>query len=470
MNRQKTFLPYQRRWLRDRSLIKIWEKSRRIGATWTQAYEDVEDIVTAREYTPGRPVKKVYFSSKDEDAGKEYIEYCLMWAKILDVVANDLGESIIDEEDNRKVKARILEFNNGGRIISLSSAPTAFNSKGGKIIWDEAALHKDQRSMWSGAQPAAVVWGYPIRILSTHKGKSTLFYRFCKNARSGKNGFSHHRVTIVDAVNDGLYDKVMGRLTSIAERVAYIENIRTTCESEDIFQEDYMANPVDATTAYFTYDEIAHCEVDNILCAMEYLRKCDNPLYAGWDIGRKKDLSVIPILEFIDPLLYTRYIQVFERTKFKVQYAFLDTVMKLPRMMRICIDQTGMGIPITEAAQENYGTYRVEGVTFTNANKEILAVGAKQQFEDRHVLIPDDEQLRESIHSIKRMVTAAGNIRFDAERTDETGHADHFWGLSLAIHAKTGGPSGPTWADSSGSSSGNLFDRYCEKVDYHAFA
>ena len=30
------FLPYQQRWLDDKSKIKIWEKSRRIGATYVQ--------------------------------------------------------------------------------------------------------------------------------------------------------------------------------------------------------------------------------------------------------------------------------------------------------------------------------------------------------------------------------------------------------------------------------------------------
>lgn len=460
-----SFLPYQQRWIRDQSLLKIWEKSRRIGATWTQAFEDVHDIMLRREYTPGRPITKVYFSTKDEEAGKEYIEYCLMWAKVINVIAKDLGTEIIDEDDGSKCKARVLEFANGGRIIALSSSPTAFNSKGGKIVWDEAALHKDQRSMWSGAQPAAVVWGYPIRILSTHKGKSTLFYQFVKNAKAQKNGFSCHRVTILDAVNDGLYDKRMGRPTSETERAAFIEEIRRTCQSEDIFQEDYMANPVDSTTAFFAYDEILLCETD-CLKNFEYLRETKNQLFAGWDIGRKRDLSVIFILELVAPHLYTRFIEVFDRKPFSVQNKFLADVMALQRLYRICIDQTGMGLPLTEAAQEKYGTYRVEGVTFTTANKELLAVGAKQEIEDRRILIPDDEMLRESIHSIKRMTTVAGNIRFDADRSDETGHADHFWALALAIHAKTGGPTGPTWAQSTNNSGGNPYGKYQQEIDY----
>ncbi|MCL2689056.1 MAG: terminase family protein [Chitinispirillia bacterium] len=460
---QKYFLPYQVAWLEDRAQIKIWEKSRRIGATYTQAYEDVRDIVKRTEYTKGRPVTKVYFASKDEDAGKEYIEYCVKYAKVFEMIAKDVGEQVIDEKDG--VKARVLEFANGGKIYALTSAPTAFNSKGGKIVWDEAALHKDQRQMWSGAQPAAMVWGYPIRILSTHKGKSTLFYQFCQNTKKGKSGWSLHRVTIVDAVNDGLYDKVLGRPTCELERAEYIGNIKKSCQSDDIFAEDYMAEPVDATTAFITYDQIALIKADNILRSLEELASTGNPLYAGWDIGRKRDLSVIFLLEDVGSLLLTRLIQKFDRTPFSIQKEFLHRIMKLLKLRRICIDQTGMGLPLTEEAQEKYGKGMVEGITFTNANKETLAVNTRNLIEDRGVMIPDDQELENSIHSIKRIVTTAGNIRYDAQRTEETGHADEFWALALAIHAKTGGHSGPVRVSSGGQRFGG-FNKFCDAINY----
>jgi phage FluMu gp28-like protein len=457
---EKYFWPYQRRWLDDSSLIKVWEKSRRIGATYTQAYEDVRDIVTKKQYTPGRPITRVYFSTKDTEAGKEYIEYCLKYAKVFNAVARDAGIQVIDEIDG--VKARVLDFANDGKIIALSSAPTAFNSKGGKIVWDEAALHKDQRQMWSGASPAAVVWGYPIRILSTHKGKSTLFFRFCDNTRKLKNDWSLHRVTILDAVDDGLYDKVAGRPTTAEERAEYIDRVRSSCQDEDIFREDYMAEPVDGTTAYITYDMIDSVVSDGVPKTLGELAVTDNALYAGWDIGRERDLSVIVVLEEVHDFLCARIVKTFDRVKFSDQKAWLDDVMRLPTLRRLCIDKTGMGIPLTEEAQEKYGGYRVEGVTFTSGSKEVLAVDTRNKIEDRRLILPDNDDLKKSIHSIKRIVTAAGNFRFDAERTDETGHADHFWALALAIHAKTGGPSGPTWAASSGSA-GN-FDKFADPI------
>ena len=76
----KIFLPYQIKWLKDKSQIKIWRKSRRIGATYVQAFEDVIDALTLK--IRGK-VCDVWFSSADITAAKEYIMYCEYWAKLL---------------------------------------------------------------------------------------------------------------------------------------------------------------------------------------------------------------------------------------------------------------------------------------------------------------------------------------------------------------------------------------------------
>lgn len=439
------FFPYQLDYINDKSRIKLLEKSRRIGGTYMQAYEDVEDIVTRQEYTPGRPVERIYFSSKDELAGKEYIECCYKWAKIFNIAAKELGTEVVDE--SKGVKAQVIEFENGGKIYALSSSPTAFNSKGGKIVWDEAALHKDQRQMWAGAKPAAL-WGYPIRILSTHKGKKSLFYKFCQDIKKGKLDWSHHFIDIYRAVSDGLADKIMGRKLSDDERAAWIEQQRKDCNDDDIFKEDFCCIPVDSTTAYLTYELIETCVRDGILLPFELLQFCKGLLYAGWDIARHRDLSILFILEKLGLQYITRHIRVMEKIPTPQQKRIADEFLRLPNLHRMCIDQTGMGIPITEDMQLLHGTYRVEGVTFTNAVKEVLASTLKNSFEDVSIILPDDYQLKESCHSIQRIITPAGNIRFDADRTEQTGHADHFWALALAHHAATDASSGPVWAQS----------------------
>jgi phage FluMu gp28-like protein len=76
----------------------------------------------------------------------------------------------------------------------------------------------------------------------------------------------------------------------------------------------------------------------------------------------------------------------------------------------------------------------VEEVTFTGASKEQMAIHLRQKFEDKGVRIPAQSAIRNDLHSVKKIVTAANNIRYDADR-NEAGHADRFWALALALHA-----------------------------------
>ncbi len=88
----------------------------------------------------------------------------------------------------------------------------------------------------------------------------------------------------------------------------------------------------------------------------------------------------------------------------------------------------------TLEAVEEFGDYRVEAVTFTNALKGELAGRLRRRVEERTIRIPVDERIRNDWHSIERSVTPAGHIRFDADRT-AAGHADRFWAAALAVYA-----------------------------------
>jgi phage FluMu gp28-like protein len=81
-------------------------------------------------------------------------------------------------------------------------------------------------------------------------------------------------------------------------------------------------------------------------------------------------------------------------------------------------------------------------VTFTGAVKEALAYPLKAALEDRTLRIPDDPAVFSDFRAIRKTTTAAGNIRFEGERTKD-GHSDRFWGCALALHAKSGAPKGP---------------------------
>jgi phage FluMu gp28-like protein len=78
--------------------------------------------------------------------------------------------------------------------------------------------------------------------------------------------------------------------------------------------------------------------------------------------------------------------------------------------------------------------HRAEAVTFTAPAKSELAMPLLRLFQDKLVRVPAEAEVREGLHSVRKIVTAANNIRLDADR-DERGHADRFWALALANHA-----------------------------------
>ena len=425
MTNNEYFLPYQMKWLNDKSKIKIWEKSRRIGATYVQSFEDVQDCINKK-------VPAVWFSSADESAAKEYIDYCEKWVKFFHAVAKSRGEQVIDSD--KDIKAFVIEFKNGTKIHALSSNPKAFRSKGGKVVLDEFAFHNNPDELWKAARPC-ITWGYPLRILSTHNGQNCLYYKFIDQVVKGKLNWSHHKTPIQLAVDEGLVDKILQRKTTREERDAWIQNEKDNCFDEYTWLQEYCCIAVDEACAFLPYDLISTCELDDILRPLSEIK---NDMFIGMDIGRKKDLTVIWVLEKLENILYTRSVIELVKMPFHKQEEILSEVLSCKPFRRCCPDSTGIGMQLSENAQIKFGKYRVEPIMFTNRVKEELAYCLRTHFEDRTVFIPKQHEIREDLHSIRRITTTANNIRFDADRSDN-GHADRFWALALALHAAGNG-------------------------------
>jgi phage FluMu gp28-like protein len=429
MNESRYFLPYQIRWLKDQSPIKIWEKSRRIGATYVQGYEDVREAAQNKWDT--------WFSSADESAAREYILYCAKWAKLFDKAAQYLGSVVLDSE--KDIKAYVVTFANGRRINALSSNPKAFRSKGGKVILDEFAWHEDAETLWAAARPC-ITWGFPLRILSTHNGTNCRFYKFIDGIKKGKLNWSHHITDIFLAVKEGLVDRILRRKTNDKDKEAWLKEQRESCFDENTWLQEYCCIPVDEASAFITYEMLSSVERDDLMLPLELIT---GDLYGGMDIGRKKDLSVIWLIEKLGHIKYTRLVKVMEKAPFSVQRETLFEILKHPRMRRFCIDATGIGMQLSEEAQDAFGKYKVEAVTFTNTVKEDMGYGLKNSIEDRLLYLPADFEIREDFHSIRKITTSSGNIRFDVAASEARGHADRFWACALANHAASDKSSGP---------------------------
>jgi phage FluMu gp28-like protein len=431
-------LPYQVRWLQDKSRFKIWEKTRRGGMSYVQAYEDVEDASNA-----DKPMD-VFFSSADASAATEYILYVQKWAEALNVACEYVGEVVIDSEHD--IKALSVTFSTGKRIVALTSNPKAFRSKGGKLVLDEFAFHEQQDAMWKAAKPI-VTWGYPVRVISTYNGKGNRYSRMVADAKKGKelvggqwrvasgvqkaNAWSLHTTTIEDAVAQGLADKILGRVLTAAEREAWLQEERDACGDEATWMQEYMCEPVDGATAWLTYELISSCEDPE--AGRPELYK-GGPCFFGNDIGLRHDLWVLPVFEEVGDVLWCRELIRLKKKKFTEHDAEMERVFLRYRIARGRMDQTGMGEKPVEDAKRRYGESRVEGVIFTPGNRLLMANAGKQAFQDRKIRIPPDTALRDSLHKLQSVPGQNNQPRFMAT-SDAAGHADEAWAIFLAVTA-----------------------------------
>lgn len=428
------FLPYQSRWITDESRLKLMEKSRQIGLSWSTAYACVE-----RTTAQGARHDQ-WVSSRDDLQARLFIEDCKLWAGIMNMAAQDLGEVVIDAKD--KITAYVLQLASGKRIHSMSSNPDAQAGKRGGRVLDEFALHPDPRKLWSIAYPG-ITWGGSMELISTHRGSHNFFNGLIREAREHGNpkNLSVHRVTLQNALEQGFLYKLQQMLPADHEQQAmteaeYFDHVRAGCADEESFQQEYMCNPADDDVAFLEYDLIA---------AAEYGRDVDwqtpetGRLYAGVDIGRKHDLTVLWVAEKLGDVLYTRHVECLKAMRKSEQEAVLWPWFA--RCDRVCIDYTGLGIGWVDDAVDKFGEYKIEGVTFTPKVKESMAYPVRGAMEDRRLRIPYDPHIRSDLRSVTKQITASGNVRFTAERTPD-GHADRFWALALAVQAASN-PSAP---------------------------
>jgi len=444
-DREAVFLPYQARWIADHSRLKLIEKSRQIGLSWSTAYAQVSRIALASAR------HDEWVSSRDDIQARLFLEDCKLWAGIADIAARDLGEVAIDGDARHS--ALVLRFANGRRIHSMSSNADAQAGKRGGRVLDEFALHPDPRKLWTIAYPG-ITWGGSMEVISTHRGSHNFFNGLVREIREGGNpkNISLHTVTLQDALDAGFLWKLQQSLPDGDERqdmdeAAYFDWVRSGAADEESFQQEYMCRPADDDAAFLEYDLIAAAEYP---AGADWTAIEGGELYAGVDIGRKYDLTVLWVVERLGDVFYSRHIEALKNmTKAdqeKVIWPWIE------RCARTSIDATGLGIGWVDDAQARFGTYKVEGVTFTRQSKEAMAYPVRARMEDRRLRIPHDGAVRADLRSVTKQVTAAGNIRFTAERTPD-GHADRFWALALALAAGDGGD-GAAWRPMNGAARG----------------
>jgi phage FluMu gp28-like protein len=475
-------LPYQWRWIKDESQLKIAVWSRQSGKSFAAALRAVIKCLEKRT--------QYIILSKGERQSRLFME------KVKDICQVFKECHFLPEfaelQGTAEMTMEVYFPHNHSRIIGRPANPDTARGYSGHIVLDEFAFHGDAHKIYAACFPI-ITRGYSIEVISTPNGTAGKFYEIAKqaglvglpiadgrltienqstNPRSAIDNrqstignsqaiWSGHRVDIYDAVAQGL--------------PANIRLLRSGCDDEETWLQEYCCQFLSDAQNYIPVELISTCvheeattEWADRQIGSRQLGKAptahlpNSPsaeLYLGVDIGRKRDLTIAWLFEKVGGVLWSRRLLTLKGVSFDEQEKAISGLIeagsgqwadgqigkgstaclptcppaRLASVRRVCIDQSGIGMMLAEHLVQKYGAV-VEPVTFTASLKERLAPMVKQAFEERTVRIPDNREVRADINSVKRFVTLAGNVRFDAEHTDR-GHADRFWALAMVVNA-----------------------------------
>lgn len=258
------FMRHQLAWIKDESPRRLAEKSVRIGWTWADAFKNTRKRLTHRN-------RDYLFATKDQMSAVEYLLTVEKFADIFNFARSIVSRGESDEtlagtlpsgeRFTQQVKFGYIKFDNGSRILAFSSNPYAMAVFGGDVGLDEFAKHQQAEKLWETAQ-GRVTWGYDLGVWSAHDGTDTLFYQFAQEARAGKGGWSHYRVTMEDAIELGIVEKINETRGTKLTREQFLQDCKDRARLPEIYEQSYNCNPSGSTSAIVPWAHIANCQKD----------------------------------------------------------------------------------------------------------------------------------------------------------------------------------------------------------------
>ena len=414
-------LPYQQRWLKDKSAIKLWSKSRRIGASWAEA----ADCALLASQRKGQ---NCFYIGYEKEMARGFIEDCANWAKAYGSAVSEIDEReevFRDKSLEKSIQVFRIYFESGHRIEALSSKPRNMRSRQGRVIIDEAAFHDDLPGLLKAAK-ALRIWGSNIHIITTYNGVEEPYYELERDVLSGKLPYSRHFTTFDDALADGLYQRIC-----FVSGVKWSANAEKTWRQEifsefgDDADEELMCIPRKSGGTFFPrilvesimqsgipvlklekpdsfallsegerFQDIQAWLDSNISPILESLDQ-NLRTYYGMDFGRSGDLSyLLPLQELPNLIRHTPFALELRNIPFKNQEQILFFICdRLPNLSQGAMDARGNGQYLAEVAAQRYGSWRVQQIMLSADWYTSNMPKYKAALEDKRVILPLDTDL-----------------------------------------------------------------------------
>lgn len=391
MMTEAALLPYQQDWVADKTQVKLYTKSRRIGISWSEAADAA--LLAAR--ANGMPVTYICY---DKDITRQFIKDCANWAKVYDLAASAIEEReevFRDGDEDKAVLIFRIYFDSGFEIEAIAGTARKLRGRKGLVIIDEAAFLDDLGAVIEAAL-ALLIWGGALHLITTYNGIENAYYELEQDVLAGKLPYSRHFTTFQDAVKQGLY-----------KRICLVSNKQWSPEAEKKFLEDTYAFfgdrasqeldciPAKSGGRYFpsvvieqamqssapvlTYEckegwatqpqDVREGHADDWLKTevLPVLEERLNPALKtvyGMDFGRSGDLSVLNISQIQENLTREAIAGVeLRNVPFDQQRQILWWICdRLPRFVSGAHDSRGNGQHLAELTMQKFGTHRIHQV------------------------------------------------------------------------------------------------------------
>jgi phage FluMu gp28-like protein len=416
-------LPYQTKWLDDKSRFKIGLWARQTGKDFTCAKEAVADCIA-------QPKNTWIIIACGERQARESLEKAKQWAEWLSPEEPRISEKKSGQE--ARMKSSEIRWKNGSRIIALPAKPQTIRGYSANLILTEFAFHEDPEGVWRAIYPTIsnpMTGGEKkVRIISTPNGIGNKFHELWT---SGK--FNGHRVTIQQAIDAGLEINK--------------EELKAGLNDPEGWAQEYECEFMDTSSVLLPYELIESCEDEAVSehSSVEMFSRFGPEVYVGIDFGRKHDLTVCWTFERIGKELWTREVLALEKMATPEQFELLKP--RLKRARKVCLDFTGAGVGLGDYLVKEFGEWnpmthkggRVELCQFTAALKCEIFPRLRAAMEKKEVRIPVSTAIREDLHGIHRVVSQAGQVTYRASYSAD-GHSDRCTALALALRAAASAP------------------------------
>lgn len=442
---------YQKAWAEDQSEVAIIEKSRRTGISWTEAG------ITTLEAS-AKSGMNAWYIGYNKDMAYEFILYCAWWAKLYNLAAGEIEETeevFKDGDESKSILSFVIRFDSGWRITALSSRPANLRGKQGRVIIDEAAFHEQLAELLKAAM-ALLMWGGRVRIISTHNGVDNEFNEVITEVRSGKKPYSLHRVTLDEALVDGIYQRIcikLGREWSPEAETKWRQNLIDfygDASEEELFcvpsksggtwlpisliearmnretpvlriarDDEFTLKPEEERIA----DIAAWCE-EELLPLLKKIPKWAKTVF-GEDFARSGDLTVIaPLIIEQDLRRRSPFVLEIRNMPFRQQEQILFYLVDgLPGFCGGVMDARGNGQYLAEVAAQRYGVGRIIQLMLSEGWYLENTAPFKSALEDGSIYdIPADKDILADMRAFKII---KGVPRIPERTTDDKGQKRH---------------------------------------------